>query len=136
MAKKKPKPYQEADGWAFRLRRGDIDVYQSGFKSQAKAQKALGELIAELEGSDKPALMGPICPHAAAPSVARVSCHARASWLWGSSVTLALGGTAADFPGQEFPGVVRKAATMSTTSVETLVDRARAQIRGPHGEKG
>jgi hypothetical protein len=59
MAKKKPKPYQEADGWAFRLRRGDIDVYQSGFKSQAKAQKALGELIAELEGSDKPALMGP-----------------------------------------------------------------------------
>jgi hypothetical protein len=59
MAKKLPKPYQEADGWAFRLRRGDVDIYKSGFKSQAAARAALNELAVELEGNDKPALMGP-----------------------------------------------------------------------------
>lgn len=59
MAKKLPKPYQEADGWAFRLRRGDVDIYKSGFKSQAAARAALTELAVGLEGNDKPALMGP-----------------------------------------------------------------------------
>jgi len=38
---------------------GDIDIYKSGFKSQALARAALTELAVELEGSDKPALMGP-----------------------------------------------------------------------------
>jgi len=59
MAKKLPKPYKEADGWAFRLRRGDQDIYRSGYKTQAAAREALTQLAVELAGSDKPVLMGP-----------------------------------------------------------------------------
>lgn len=59
MAKNKPKPYEEAGGWAFRVRRGETDIYRSGYMSQRAASKALGELVDELEGNDKPAHMGP-----------------------------------------------------------------------------
>jgi len=57
--KKLPKPYKEGSTWAFRLRRGDLDVYKNDFKTEAAARKELIDLLADPRMDDKPALMGP-----------------------------------------------------------------------------
>lgn len=53
------KPFMEGTGWAFRLRAEGQDIYRSGFASQAAAQKAQAELLAELQLKDQAAGQGP-----------------------------------------------------------------------------
>ncbi|QAA94449.1 hypothetical protein CKA81_11865 [Pollutimonas thiosulfatoxidans] len=53
------KPIREGTGWAFRLRAHGQDIYQSGFASQAAANKAQAKLLAELKLKDQAAGQGP-----------------------------------------------------------------------------
>jgi integrase len=52
-------PYKEGNGWAFRLRKCDQDIYRSGFKTKAAASRIMAALSAELDASSKAFGFGP-----------------------------------------------------------------------------
>lgn len=53
------KPFIEGAGWAFRLRALGQDIYRSGFASQAAAQRAQADLLAELRQAGQAVGQGP-----------------------------------------------------------------------------
>ncbi|MFC5496307.1 integrase [Caenimonas terrae] len=52
-------PYKEGKVWSFRVRRGGLDIYESGFASQEVAYEAMNELVKQLGTGKAPMYGGP-----------------------------------------------------------------------------